>query len=297
MTAPRPQPARWLLRPAEWLTIAYFVYVASITPFFAGARPRTGQAWLLAALVTATWVLLSRSDGRRIGIARDWLPLLFTLIAYRQMDWFTPATPDHRLDFAFVGWDRWLLDHGLSTAIESAGPLFPSLLESCYLLVYAVAPISLWILLKHGMGARIGRWWIAYLAGTLGAYSLLPWFLSQPPRAVFAGDHVPHVSTWLRQLNLSIVGGYGIHSSVFPSAHVSSVFSAAWGLSAVAPERPALGRCMALYACGVALASVYGRYHYAADVVAGFVVSFLGIAALRILALSDPTGIRRFSGV
>jgi membrane-associated phospholipid phosphatase len=270
------------LRPAEWLSVAYFVYVALLAPFFPAAGGRTWQAWLVAAIVAGTWMFLSRGQSPRTRIARDWLPLLVTLVAYRQMDWFTPAVADHRLDLAFVGWDRWLLDNGLRAGIESAGKLLPSILEASYLLVYAVAPAALVALITHGRGDRIGRWWLAYLAGTLGVYALLPYFPSQPPRTAFAGEDLPRVTTWLRQVNLNILGGYGIHSSVFPSAHVSSVFSAAWGLLAVAPERPALGRWMAIYGCFVALATVYGRYHYAADVVAGFAVSFAGIAALRL---------------
>jgi membrane-associated phospholipid phosphatase len=88
--------------------------------------------------------------------------------------------------------------------------------------------------------------------------------------------------TEVRRLNLWLLGGYGIHSSVFPSAHVSSAFSAAWALLATIPERPAIGRWMAFYASCVAIATVYGRYHYAADAIAGFAVSFLAIVALAI---------------
>jgi membrane-associated phospholipid phosphatase len=270
------------LRPAEWLAVAYFVYVALLAPLFPAARGRTWQACLLAAAVACIWVVLSRLHSVAANIVRDWIPLLLTLAAYRQMDWFTPAVADHRLDLLFLGWDRWLFDHGLRAGIESAGRLVPGMLEACYLTVYAVAPVALWALVQHGRREAIGRWWLAYLAGTLGAYALLPWFPSQPPRTAFAGQDLPHVTTWLRQLNLSILGGYGIHSSVFPSAHVSSAFSAAWGLRAVVPERPALGRWMAIYGCAVAMATVYGRYHYAADVVAGFAVSLAGIAALRL---------------
>ena len=275
MAAPR-------LRPAEWLAVAYFVYVALLTPFFPAARGRAWQAWLLAAIVAGICVLLSRLPGPGGCIARDWFPLLFTLAAYRQMDWFTPAVADHRLDLAFLAWDRWLFDHGLRAGIESAGRLLPTILEACYLLVYTVAPVALVALLKHGRREAIGRWWLAYLAGTLGAYALLPWFPSQPPRTAFAGEDLPHVTTWLRRMNLGILGGYGIHSSVFPSAHVSSAFSAAWGLLAVVPERRELGRWMAVYGCAVAIATVYGRYHYAADAVAGFAVSFAGVVALRL---------------
>jgi membrane-associated phospholipid phosphatase len=269
------------LRPAEWLTVAYFAYVAALTPWFPAAHGLVWQAWLLAGGVACIWIGLSRGGS---GVARDWLPLLLTLIAYRQMDWFTPAVADHRLDVMFVAWDRRLLEHGLRAGIESTGKLLPGLLEACYLLVYAVAPVALLALLKCGRRDRIGRWWLVYLAGTLGAYALFPWFPSQPPRTAFAGQDLPHITTWLRRLNLSILGGYGIHSSVFPSAHVSSVFSAAWGLLATIPDRPAIGRWMAIYGCGVAVAAVYGRYHYAADVIAGFAASFAGIVALRLSA-------------
>src|SRR5580698_2432835 len=161
------------LRPAEWLVAAYFCYVAAIVPFFPAARGRTWAAGALAALIVAAMLWLARMDSRW----RDWMPLLYTLIAYRQMDWFTPAASDHRFDLRWIGWDRWLLDErGLRAAIESAGSLLPALLESCYLLVYAVAPVALWALLAHGRRDQIQRWWLAYLAGTLGAYALLPFF-------------------------------------------------------------------------------------------------------------------------
>lgn len=96
---------------------------------------------------------------------------------------------------------------------------------------------------------------------------------------LFPTADLPHVTTVLRQLNLYIVGGYGIHSSVFPSAHVSSAFSAAWGLLRTIPEKRWIGWCVFAYAVAVSIATVYGRYHYAADVVAGFAVSLVAIPA------------------
>ena len=74
---------------------------------------------------------------------------------------------------------------------------------------------------------------------------------------------------------------YGIHASVFPSAHVSSALSAAWGLLATLPARRLwMGWAMAIYGCSVAVATVYGRYHYAVDAVAGAALSGLGTLVL-----------------
>jgi membrane-associated phospholipid phosphatase len=91
----------------------------------------------------------------------------------------------------------------------------------------------------------------------------------------------------LRRVNLAIVGTYGIHSSVFPSAHVSSVFAAAWGLLAILRHRRTAGWAMVAYGVVVSIATIYGRYHYAIDVLAGAAVSLLGWAAVR-YAVADP---------
>jgi len=306
------------LRPPEWLVLAYFTYVSVLAsweaashsaasqaavsepaiskvaaslggslsrgiPRVAGIAPRT---WLLTLAVAASLLILSRIHGKRGRLLRDFAPLAFTLFAYREMDWFTPAVRDHHLERAWIVWDRWALDqHHLRAVIEGAGALIPSGLEVCYLLVYGIAPVSLALLFLSGRRDHVSRFWMAYLAGTLGAYALFPYFPSEPPRIVFSGADLPHIATVFRRVNLWILGGYAIHSSVFPSAHVSSAFSAAWALFATIPKRPWIGSGMTLYAILVAIATVYGRYHYAADALAGLAVSFLAVLSLT---LSSP---------
>jgi membrane-associated phospholipid phosphatase len=267
------------LRPYEWLIIAYFTYVAAIAPLFI---PEGELRWLGAAVAAGVTAILIGLT-RRYKILRDWAPIAFTLAAYREMNWFTPAARDHHLERAFIVWDRWLLDaHHLRAAIESLGPLLPSLLEICYVLVYAVAPISLTILFLNTPAnlrrERVNIFWFAYIAGTLTSYALFPYFPSDPPRVVFAGADLPNIITIFRRFNLTILGKYGIHSSVFPSAHVSSAFACAWGLLIAMPDRRRYGSIIAVYAFLVALATIYGRYHFAADALAGFVVSLLAFS-------------------
>ncbi|HUA82460.1 MAG TPA: phosphatase PAP2 family protein [Bryobacteraceae bacterium] len=264
-------------RPSEWLIVAFFTYVAVTSIFFhLGVRP-----WLLLAAVVVAILLLSL----RKSAFREFAPAAFTLAAYREMNWFTPVVYDHRFENAWIIWDRRVLDTWhLRAAIESLGPVLPSYFELCYLFVYAVVFVAVGLLFGLHHRDRIDRFWVAYLAGTLSVYALFPYFPSEPPRTAFAGMDMPHVMTVVRRLNLWLLGGYGIHASVFPSAHVSSAFSAAWALLATIPERPAIGRWMAFYATSVAIATVYGRYHYAADAVAGFAMSFLAMVALWITA-------------
>jgi membrane-associated phospholipid phosphatase len=267
------------LRSSEQFLIVYFTYVAITAAWFFSPVTEVWKPWALAG---ATAGILYCLSGRE-SVWRDFAPAGFTLAAYREMNWFTPSTHDHHLEKVWVVWDRWLLnDYHLRAAIESLGALFPSYFELCYALVYAVAPASIAFLFVNHRRDRMNTFWIAYLTGTLGAYAMFPFFPSEPPRTVFPSADFPNVVTDLRQLNLWIVGGYGIHSSVFPSAHVSSALSAAWGLGAAIAERPWIGRLMAFYGFSVAIATVYGRYHYAADAVAGVGVSLLAIVALVI---------------
>jgi membrane-associated phospholipid phosphatase len=257
------------LRSSEWLLLAYFAYVAIISAFFISPwRP-----WVVAAAATVLVFRLARSESWY----RDLAPLLLMLMAFREMDWFTPAVRDHHLEQTWIVWDRLLLDqHGLRATIERAGLALPLFFELCYLLVYTVGFVAVWALLAHGRRDRLNKFWLIYLAGTLGAYALFPYFPSQPPRIVFAGADLPSMITDLRRFNLWILGNFSIHSSVFPSAHVSSALSAAWGLLATLPERRWIGWTMAAYGLCVSIATVYGRYHYAVDVLAGAALSLIG---------------------
>jgi membrane-associated phospholipid phosphatase len=270
------------LRSSEGFLIAYFLYVA-----VAGTLMKIGvKPWLMLLAVVVAIAILARGKS----ILRDVAPLAYTLAAYREMNWFTPATHEHRLERAWIVWDRWLLgDFHLRAAIEYAGAMFPLYFELCYALVYAVAPVSIALLFIYRRRGHIDRFWMVYLAGTLGAYALFPFFPSEPPRTVFPTEDLPQVMTLVRRFNLWILGGFSIHSSVFPSAHVSSTLSAAWGLLYAIPERRGIGLAMACYGFSVAIATIYGRYHFATDALAGIVISFAALFVAR-----TGTTIRRY---
>jgi len=259
-------------RSFEWVLLAFFWYTAAIAP-------QPGRAVLLAVVVTALLAIASR-----FSYVRDWLPLALVLTAYREMDWFTPLQRDYHLELQWIEWDRVLFYRwGFQSAVEALGPLLPALLEFSYLLVYAIGPFvvaSLYVVNKRD---RMSPVLTVFLLGTLLSYALFPYFPSVPPRSLFGARDLPHYVSPFRQLNLFLVNDYGIHSSVFPSAHVSSAFSGAWALMLFVPERKWLGRGLLIYAVTVAVAVVYGRYHYAVDSLAGFGVSLLALAVGLVL--------------
>ncbi len=220
-----------------------------------------------------------------ISIVRDWLPILFTFFAFREMELFLPLTFDYQLESGWIRLDRLLLDHWrLRDALQCLGPIIPFYLETCYLLVYGVGAACIAFLYFHSKRALVNRFWVVYLTGTLLAYALFPYFPSQPPRIAFLGLDSPAFTTWPRQLNLFILHKATIHVGVFPSAHVSSAFACAWAMFLIFPKRKGIGWILVIYAVSVGLATIYGRYHYTADVIAGFGISLVAAAVALFLA-------------
>jgi membrane-associated phospholipid phosphatase len=201
------------------------------------------------------------------------------------MDQFSPLPHDHHLENAWIRWDRYLLyDLHLKQAIEGLGIAGPPLLEICYLIVYAAAPVALVLVYWRGDRQDAPKLLLYYTLGTLLSYACFPWLPSDPPRTIFPGQDMPSGHMLLHSLNVGIVGSYGIHSGVFPSAHVSSAIAAGWGLLDVLKRERKIGIAMLVYGCLVAISTVYGRYHNASDAIAGVAVGTLAawiISSLR----------------
>jgi membrane-associated phospholipid phosphatase len=231
---------------------------------------------MLAAVFVLFSVLALGSFGSHrnaIEMMRDWLPIPLTLAAFREMELFVPLSYPHIYEKTWIRWDVWILETcHIHHAIQAAGALIPCYLELCYFFVYGVGAYCVALLYIHARRTRVNRFLTIYLLGTLTAYAMFPFFPSEPPRFAFPNIATP-IDTWIRELNLWFLRHATIHSGVFPSAHVSSAFSCAWAMLLMLPERKRFGWGLLFYALSVSVATVYGRYHYAADVVAGFAVS------------------------
>jgi membrane-associated phospholipid phosphatase len=274
------------VRATELLLIGYFAYtsvLALVLPLDVPVRIQmlVGNLTIFAAFALLYWL---QRPWPRLLVVRDWLPLALTLTAYRQMGWFAPQSHTYELERAWIVWDRVLLrDWGLRAAIESLGSLLPAVLEISYLLVYAIGAFGLAMLYVYGARDRADRFLFLAVLGLLLSYAQFPFWPSEPPRTVFPGEDFPTVVTVFRRFNGYILGGYGIHTSVFPSAHVSGAFAAAWSMMRVLPERPWVGRVLLVLAILIAVATVYGRYHYAVDALAGFGVSLLALGLVFLI--------------
>jgi membrane-associated phospholipid phosphatase len=264
--------------------VAFFTYtsvLACLLPVHASVVQAAigANAGVIAGCFLLSWGETLRHH-RFFSIVRDWYPVPFILLAYREMGWFAPAQHSYRFEHVWVVWDKVLLNQmGLKALVEFAGPVGPSILEIAYLSFYAMPVFCVAIFYVCRARARVDSFLLQLLMGVFLAYALFPLFPSEPPRTVFPGEDVPSYQTMFRAFNWWILGDWGIHTSVFPSSHVTVAFSAASGVMRLLSERKWVGRCLLALAVVIATATVYGRYHYAADAAAGLVTAGVALVA------------------
>jgi len=285
-----PEPSVRFLRKSEWVLLIYFAYAAGVSLVLdidPDIRTRTlaVNGAIIAAYV-AMGLCFSGRAFKPLNIVRDWVPFGLVLLCYREMGWLAPAEHAFELEHQWIVWDRVLLhDWGLRNAVESLGAVLPAYLEICYTLVYILAPFTMLMLYTYLYRREASdRFLFIYLLGTLLSYAMFPFFPSEPPRTVFPGADMPQIDTVFRQFNWWLLKDGGIHTSVFPSAHVSASFSVVFGAFLIMKHGRWLPFVLLAVALGIFGATIYGRYHYAVDSIAGVGVSFVALGVARLVA-------------
>jgi membrane-associated phospholipid phosphatase len=295
------------LRVAEKTLLAFFaaLFLASLTLPLPGTT--LGLLAVLNVIVGCLIAALSKDDllerSRIASPIRDWLPALLMLLAYRESGLFIKPDPTHRLDHLLILWDRTLLhSRWVEWTLGACAPWLQHYLEICYLLCYPLVPLgfaTLYLMRTSiavqrepragGLEAALDplpptpaemfdKFWTAVLLATLFCCAVYPVFPLIPPRVLFNDVPGPPVSPLLRHMNLWVLNRLSVQACLFPSAHAAAVTATAL---AVRAYRPRLGILFCVAALSVALATIYGRYHYAADAVAGALVGITAFAVSR----------------
>lgn len=269
-----------LLRRAETILLVYFIYTIIVVQFMPVSRRESRRVLVTNIAIIAAYTALGimQPQNRFLSVIRDWVALGLTVLCYKEMGWLAPTHRTYALEQSWIVWDRrFLKDWGVKAAIERWGRVVPAILELSYALVYAMPVFGLVTLYVYHHPEQSDRFLWHFLLSTLPAYALFPYFPSEPPRTVFPTDNLPTVRTAFRRFNLWMLGRTGIHTSVFPSAHVSGAFGVAFGILRILPDHSGVGWVFFALACSITLGTVYGRYHYLIDAAAGIGMSLLAL--------------------
>ncbi len=253
----------------EGATLIFFVFLAIAA---AASRPKPARVYELFAGVTAGLLLVCLVAALPYQpILHDWVaPPIALLLAY----WTSGllfVRPRERQERALLGFDRRL---GILSQAKQMPWLLRTTLELAYVGIYPLIPIALGLHLLFAPQPDPDRFWSVVLITDYICFAVLAWVQTRPPR-VLEGEEP--WSGAVRNFNLRMLGAASIQVNTFPSGHAAEGLAAAL-LVLGAPWPVVVGVFAA--ALAVAAGAVYGRYHYAADAIAGWVVAIIVWTAL-----------------
>jgi membrane-associated phospholipid phosphatase len=243
-------------------TAIFFAYTA----FVAVLMPRLAWRRKLQSVAGAAVGMLVIYAAVRVQhpLLNDWvIPPLALLLAY----WTSGLLfvgPMHRAESLLLEIDQRLQ---LRRICRSTPRPLAEFLEISYAAVYLVIPIALVIHLAGVSQANGALFWAVILITDYICFGTLPWIQTRPPRVLEAGE--PWRAAF-RTFNLRLLGRTSIHVNTFPSGHAAEGLTAA--LMVIGAPAPIVA-LMFLAAVSISAGAVLGRYHYATDIGAGWVVA------------------------
>jgi hypothetical protein len=257
----------------EWITIGYFLYLIATAVAVPGLTPnRRARVAIFSFAVLGVIGGIATVDASWTRIVRPWLPLVYLVAAY-----WLPSRLVTRTNQAFearlAAWDRLPLVSRIATFRTRAPVAVLEALELAYLFCYPLVPLGFVALALTGQttGADSDRFWTTVLGAALPCYGTLPWLPTRPPRAMEIAETGAIAS--VRVINAQVLQSVSVGWNTFPSGHAAASVATAL---AVGARMPVVGAVFGVIAIGICIGSVTGRYHYAADAIAGVV---LGVAA------------------
>lgn len=272
----------------EWVTFAYLAWLNGMVLAFHRNLPHAGlffvaHFWVLLAIVSLAWAA-AHSRSQVVRFARNWYPLPLYIGFFEELRGL--------VHIIFPGWfDHWLIafDFNLAGVHPSvwlerfASPALNDFMQFSYMtyfLYLVILPAILYAQREHL------AFWTVMVSTAIAHYSvyvisiLFP--IESPHYALASLELKPLEGGGLTSL-IGIIERFGrVHGAAFPSAHVAGSTVA---LLAARRYRPWLFWVCLPFFVSMCVATVYGRYHYIADVLAGIVVGAAGFeAGTRLMA-------------
>jgi membrane-associated phospholipid phosphatase len=264
------------------LTASYLAITAALIAILGEAVP--GRGWLVAVHLTLSASLLALERAKPsvgvLRVIRDWHPLMLFPLLYKEVELLAAVIGDWRLTVAIPAWESALFAGQPSVYLSERLALVPlsEYLHFCYLSYVLVIPSVAAYWYVSGRREAFGELVLTLSAVLLGSYLFFillpvdsPYYLSPrlgPPLSGHFFFDLAH--------QMSARGG--ARGGAFPSAHVSGavvVTLVAWR------HQRRLAYLVLPITGGVMIATVYGRFHYVLDTLAGAVLAIAVVVAYR----------------
>ncbi len=272
--------------PVDYAAVGYLTATGALTAAYSEALPHA--AWLVAAhaagilLVLAAIYAAPGAAASPRAFFRHWYPLAYVPVCYREMAMLIPPIRHTDLDAAMARLDHRIWGANPTVWLERVqAPWLTEILQIVYtLFVPAVLSIALilWVQRRYS-DFRYYAFLvtIGFLTSYIG-YFLVPvrgprFFLSELHEAKLHG-------LWLfESMRHTLDRLESAHYDCFPSGHTELTLIAWWGSRLISKQLMAV---FSVYSLAIIYATVYLRYHYTVDVLAGAVLAAVLLVAAPI---------------
>jgi membrane-associated phospholipid phosphatase len=265
--------------PFEWLTLGYLALLNFLILAFRHNLP--GALFFVAAhtAVAATIVALCCSAAPSAFPAllflRHWYPMLLFLGFFEELHYLVHLVYPGWFDAVLIRFDYALFGVHPTLWFESfATPSLNDAMQFAYMTYYLYAVVLGAALYARGESASFWRLMTASAAAYYFGYVFSIFFPVEGPYHTLAALHRVELAGGPFTSLMNFIESWGrVHGAAFPSAHVSGSFVAL--LAAWRYRRRWFWIFLPSF-LAMLVATVYGRYHYAADVFAGLITGWIG---------------------
>jgi len=257
--------------PVDKAIVGYLVATSILIACWFTTVP--GAWWLLALHAAAVAALMAFRSNEAFHC---WYPLPYVAACYREMAILIP--PIRGKDFDAIVWGLDARLWGGDPAAWMAGHQAPALTEFvqiCYSLFIPAVLVVAWLLWAQGKKTEFRYYAFLIALGFIASYA---GYLAGPVRGprFFLPRLPPPRGLWLTELLRHTLDRLeSAHYDCFPSGHTELTMLACWGSRMVSSR---LFYIFLGYTPCIIFATVYLRYHYTLDVLAGAALAFVLIA-------------------
>jgi len=274
----------------EQVALSYLALSSAVISVF--SRNLAHPSKLIGAQATVATIIFllsaaaARSEQRalRNGVSfstrfwhfwRHWYPHLFFLFCFEELAYLVHLVNPNWQDAKLIAFDHWMF--GVHPAVwleQFATPLRNDLFQLAYLTYFVY-------LLVLGGILYYRREWHAYwsvmtysVVGYAIGYVIAALFPIQSPWFAMAGMWQGELHGGPFTATINFIEHYGrVRGAAFPSQHVAGSVAVVWGAWR---HRRWLFWVMLPLVAAMCVSTIWGRYHYVADILGGIVTGTLG---------------------
>ena len=265
----------------EWVALSYLGVSGLLIAIFARHLPGAAkylatQAGVAAGIVTLCG-LARRATSSALRFLRDWYPQALFLFCFEELHYLVHLLFRGWFDRWLIAFDYWLVGAHPTVWLEQfARPGLNDFMQMAYITYFLY--LSILGALLYRRGERRAFWTVmtcSIAAYAIGYVTAILFPIQSPYHALGALQHVELTGGFFTSL-IGLIERFGrVHGAAFPSAHVSGSVVALLG--AWRYRRWLFWVFLPFFMC-MLVSTVYGRYHYIADVLGGLIVGAIGFA-------------------